>query len=393
MSSSSIPLKDAAPAIEVVGLGKRYELFERPSDRLWHLLFGSRGAKARDFWALKDIHFEVRRGEVLGLIGRNGAGKSTLLQMVCGTLNPTEGQLTVNGRVAALLELGAGFNPEFTGLENVYLNGTLLGLSRRQIDERLDDILGFADIGDFVSQPVKTYSSGMFVRLAFAVATSVSPDILVIDEAMSVGDGAFARKSFDRVMGLRDAGTTILFCSHAMYHVHALCERAIWLEAGRIRMIDKATRVIAAYEASFGAEVSQQTSFSLSQVPAPKGSAAIRAIHARIDGLEAHFASDTSLPVPSVAVGIEHASGTVVASAISVNDGVSLTQDNHGYGRVIVQFPDLPLLKGDYSISVLLGCERGLHPYEVAERIIRLRVEQSGVEQGLVKLPRRWIPQ
>lgn len=412
MSSSSIPFKDATPAIEVVGLSKRYELFERPSDRLLHLLFGSRGAKVRDFWALKDIHFEVRRGEVLGLVGRNGAGKSTLLQMVCGTLNPTEGQLTVNGRVAALLELGAGFNPEFTGLENVYLNGALLGLSRRQIDERLDDILGFADIGDFVRQPVKTYSSGMFVRLAFAVATSVSPDILVIDEAMSVGDGAFARKSFDRVMGLRDAGTTILFCSHAMYHVHALCERAIWLEAGRIRMIDKATRVIAAYEASFGAEVSQQTSFSLSQVPAPKGSAAICAIHARIDGLEApegqpllarsgqsdleievHFASDTSLPVPSVAVGIEHASGTVVASAISVNDGVSLTQDNHGYGRVIVQFPDLALLKGDYSISVLLGCERGLHPYEVAERIIRLRVEQFGVEQGLVKLPRRWIPQ
>lgn len=412
MSSSSTPFKDATPAIEVVGLSKRYELFERPSDRLLHLLFGSRGTKVRDFWALKDIHFEVRRGEVLGLVGRNGAGKSTLLQMVCGTLNPTEGQLTVNGRVAALLELGAGFNPEFTGLENVYLNGTLLGLSRRQIDERLDDILGFADIGDFVRQPVKTYSSGMFVRLAFAVATSVSPDILVIDEAMSVGDGAFARKSFDRVMGLRDAGTTILFCSHAMYHVHALCERAIWLEAGRIRMMDKATRVIAAYEASFGAEVSKQASFSLSQVPAPKGSAAIRSIHARIDGLEApegqpllarsgqsdleievHFASDTSLPVPSVAVGIEHASGTVVASAISVNDGISLTQDKHGHGRVILQFPELSLLKGDYSISVLLGCERGLHPYEVAERIIRLRVEQAGVEQGLVKLPRRWIPQ
>ena len=238
------------PAIRARGLGKRYTLFDRPTDRLRQLLWGSRRAGGRDFWALREVDFEVARGEVVGIVGRNGAGKSTLLQMVCGTLTPTEGELQVNGRVAALLELGAGFNPDFSGVENVYMNAALMGLTRAQVDARLDEILAFADIGSFVHQPVKTYSSGMYVRLAFATATSVQPDILVIDEALSVGDGAFARKSFDRIMGLKDAGATILFCSHAMYHVHALCSRAMWLDSGRLRMLDSAARVTAAYEAA-----------------------------------------------------------------------------------------------------------------------------------------------
>lgn len=208
---------------------------------------GNRRAIGREFWALRGVDLEVSRGEVLGLVGRNGAGKSTLLQMVCGTLTPTEGELQVNGRVAALLELGAGFNPEFSGVENVYLNAALMGLNRAQVNERLDGILEFADIGEFVHQPVKTYSSGMFVRLAFAVATSVEPEILVIDEALSVGDGAFARKSFDRIMALRDSGVTIVFCSHSMYQVEALCERAIWLEGGQLKMIGQAAAVTSAY--------------------------------------------------------------------------------------------------------------------------------------------------
>ncbi len=237
-------------AIEAQGLGKRFSLFERPADRLKQLLWGRWRNYGREFWALQDVSFEIPRGAVVGLVGRNGAGKSTLLQMVCGTLKPTCGTLAVRGRVAALLELGAGFNPEFSGLENVYMNAAILGLSRAQVDAQLDAILAFADIGPFIHQPVKTYSSGMFVRLAFAVATSVEPDILVIDEALSVGDGAFARKSFDRIMALKDQGATILFCSHAMYHVQALCSRALWLEGGRVRMWNAAVRVTAAYETS-----------------------------------------------------------------------------------------------------------------------------------------------
>ncbi|NBT92297.1 MAG: ABC transporter ATP-binding protein, partial [Betaproteobacteria bacterium] len=155
----------------------------------------------------------------VGLIGRNGAGKSSLLQLICGTLAHTTGQLQVQGRVAALLELGAGFNPDFTGLENIYMNAAILGMRREEVDQKIESIVAFADIGDFVRQPVKTYSSGMFMRLAFSVATSIEPDILVIDEALSVGDGAFARKSFERIMQLKDQGKTILFCSHSMYQV------------------------------------------------------------------------------------------------------------------------------------------------------------------------------
>src|SRR4051794_9038362 len=206
-------------AIEAHQLGKCYSLYQRPADRLKQLLWGRWRRYYREFWALQGIDLAIRPGEVIGVVGRNGAGKSTLLQMVCGTLPPTSGELHVRGRVAALLELGAGFSPDFTGIENIYINAAILGLKRHEVDERLADILAFADIGDFVHQPVKTYSTGMFMRLAFAVATAVEPDILVIDEALSVGDGAFARKSFERIMKLREAGKTILFCSHSMYQV------------------------------------------------------------------------------------------------------------------------------------------------------------------------------
>ena len=223
-------------AIEAQQLGKCYTLFERPADRLKQLLWGRWRTYGREFWALRDVNLTVRPGEVVGLVGRNGAGKSTLLQLVCGTLAASSGELTVKGRVAALLELGGGFSPDFTGLENIYMNAAILGLKRAEVEARLPGILAFADIGDFIRQPVKTYSSGMFMRLAFAVATSVEPDILVIDEALSVGDGAFARKSFERIMKLKDAGKTILFCSHSMYQVEALCSRVLWIEAGVMRM-------------------------------------------------------------------------------------------------------------------------------------------------------------
>jgi len=429
--SFDTPAGDSALAIEARGVGKRFSLFSQPSDRLKQLLWGRYKQYSRDFWALQEVSFDIRRGEVVGLVGRNGAGKSTLLQMVCGTLTPTHGTLAVRGRVAALLELGAGFSPDFSGLENVYMNAAILGMGRAQVDERLDGILAFADIGQFIHQPVKTYSSGMFVRLAFAVATSVDPDILVIDEALSVGDGAFARKSFDRIMDMKDRGATILFCSHSMYHVQALCSRALWLESGRMRMWDEAPKVTAAYETSLvmedapsreadtrpaatgaGTNAAADTFESDSVAhgarvrKAPDGTAVITDIQALADGvagrelaihsgrttleLRVQFDSDPSLPCPSVAIGIAHANGTVVASAGSANDGVELSRDAFGSGVGTLTLPRLPLLQGDYSISVILACERGLHPYEIVERAIMLRVVQTGLEQGLVSLPRQW---
>lgn len=227
------PMASADFAIRAQGLSKCYALFDHPADRLKQMLMRGRRQYYREFWALRETSFELAKGQVMGLVGRNGAGKSTLLQLVCGTLASSGGSLEVRGRVSALLELGAGFNPEFTGRENVYLSATILGLSKAEIDRRYDGIVEFSGIGDHIGQPVKTYSSGMFMRLAFSVATSVDPDILIIDEALSVGDGEFARKSFDRIRSMKEAGKTILFCSHSLYQVEAFCDQVLWLDQGR----------------------------------------------------------------------------------------------------------------------------------------------------------------
>ena len=215
-------------AIRVEHLSKCYQIYERPQDRLKQSLWRGRRQFFREFWALRDLSCTLRRGETVGVIGRNGSGKSTLLQMICSTLTPTAGTIHVNGRVAALLELGAGFNPEFTGRENVRMNAALLGLTPSEIDARLPAILAFADIDDFVDQPVKTYSSGMFVRLAFAVIAHVDADILIIDEALAVGDGFFTQKCMRFLREFRENGT-LLFVSHDTSAVLNLCDRALWL--------------------------------------------------------------------------------------------------------------------------------------------------------------------
>lgn len=229
-------------AIRVSGVSKCYHLYDKPQDRLrqsiyprLQRMFGRTARRyAREFWALKDISFEVKKGETVGIIGRNGSGKSTLLQIIAGTLEPTQGEIKVNGRVAALLELGSGFNPEFTGRENVYINAAILGLSRAEIDARFDDIAAFADIGNFIEQPIKTYSSGMMVRLAFAVQVAIEPDVLIIDEALAVGDMRFTMKCIRRMRELVEKGTSCLFVSHDMSSIVNFCSEALWLQDGEI---------------------------------------------------------------------------------------------------------------------------------------------------------------
>ncbi|WP_296657660.1 ABC transporter ATP-binding protein [Paraburkholderia sp.] len=241
-------------AVEVKGLSKRYEIYSDPQDRLKQMifprvsrLFGRQPKEYfREFWALRKVDLTIERGETVAIIGQNGSGKSTFLQLVCGTLFPTEGQVTRNGRVAALLELGAGFNPEFTGEENVYLSGMLYGLTEKQLKERYDSIIEFAEIGDFVSQPVKTYSSGMYVRLAFAIAAHVDADVLVVDEALSVGDVRFTQKCMRFLRGFQKTGT-LLFVSHDVGAVTSLCSRAVWLDHGSVRMDGSAKEVVEAY--------------------------------------------------------------------------------------------------------------------------------------------------
>lgn len=242
-------------AVRVQGLSKRYEIYASPRDRLKQfllprlhgLLKRPRGQYFRDFWALNDVSFDVQPGETVGIIGRNGSGKSTLLQMICGTLSPTRGSVQTRGRVAALLELGSGFNPDFTGRENVYLNATVLGLSQQEIDARLADIIDFADIGQFIDQPVKTYSSGMVVRLAFAVQSQIEPDILIVDEALSVGDAKFQAKCFDRLTKLKERGTSILLVTHSSEQIVTHCSRAVLLSDGAVLEIGEPRRIVNRY--------------------------------------------------------------------------------------------------------------------------------------------------
>jgi lipopolysaccharide transport system ATP-binding protein len=241
-------------AIKVENLGKCYAIYEQPRDRLKQFvlprlnkLLNKQFKKYyREFWALNNVSFEVKKGETLGIIGRNGSGKSTLLQMICGTLTPTTGGVFTQGRIAALLELGSGFNPEFTGRENVYLNGVILGLSRTEIDQRLEDIIQFADIGEFIDQPVKTYSSGMVVRLAFAVIAHVNADILVIDEALAVGDAVFTQKCMRFIRRFQENGS-LIFVSHDTASVQNLCKSGIWLKNGKIEQAGTAKSVSQAY--------------------------------------------------------------------------------------------------------------------------------------------------
>jgi lipopolysaccharide transport system ATP-binding protein len=237
-------------AVRFEGVSKSYAIYDAPSDRLKELLSPVRRKHHRDFWALHDVSFSVERGETFCIIGENGSGKSTLLQIVAGILQPARGTVEVAGRVAALLELGAGFNPEFSGRDNVYLNGSILGLTTRQIDERYKDIEAFAEIGDFINQPVKTYSSGMVVRLAFAVAINVDPEILLVDEALAVGDIYFRQRCMRKVHELRSRGVTILFVSHAVSDVKAIGDRVVWLDRGRVAEIGEPDRVISRYLAT-----------------------------------------------------------------------------------------------------------------------------------------------
>lgn len=237
-----------ATALRVENVSKQYRIYDRPGDRLKESLTRGRWKRHREFWALSDVTFEVETGTTTGIIGPNGSGKSTLLQIITGTLEPTHGTVHYEGRIAALLELGAGFNPEFTGIENIYLNAALMGFSKSETEARLPEIKRFAEIGDFIEQPVKTYSSGMYIRLAFAIAVSADPQILIVDEALAVGDAVFQSRCLRRIKQMQEGGATILFVSHDPHTIRALCTRAILFNAGRVEADGKPSDVLNRYQ-------------------------------------------------------------------------------------------------------------------------------------------------
>jgi ABC-type polysaccharide/polyol phosphate transport system ATPase subunit len=417
------------------GVGKCYSLYDNPAARMWDSLLG-RKPNAKQFWALQQANVSIKPGEVVGLVGKNGAGKSTFLQLACGTLKPTVGQIRTQGRIAALLELGAGFSPEFTGRQNILLNAPLFGLSHQEVKERIDSIIEFADIGRFVDLPVRTYSSGMFVRLAFSLATSVEPQILIVDEALSVGDGEFARRSFDRIMSLKEKGATVLFCSHSPFQVESLCERALWIDQGRVRMDGLARDVVAAYNDFLDEETERLSAASpqtvtplragessdpqvVRQALAPVTSffspghatGRLTKVTASVDGvagrdliaesgksnlaIDFEFEVSPEVPAPQLAVTIHQPNGRIIASAGTWVDQFSVvtepsSKNSMRVGRAVIQFPNLPLLKGQYTLSAFLFCERGLLIYSAGDHFGRMTVTQDHVEQGIVSLPHKW---
>lgn len=388
--------------IRLRNVSKVYTNYVHGVDRLWEIL--THQPRHQAFEALRPLDLTITHGQVVGIIGNNGAGKSTLLKLIAGTLQPTQGQCEITGRVAALLELGSGFHPEMTGEENVYLNGAMMGLSIDQIKALYSEIVAFAGISAFMKQPVKTYSSGMFVRLAFAVATCVEPDILIVDEALSVGDGAFARKSFNRIMQFKQAEKTILFCSHALYQVEAICDRVIWLEQGQLKLDGTPSGVVNAYKESMATDQNAAQEAPVFKVV--EGTAQLTQVTVSIDGvtgptlevfsrqselsLAIAFTSDPNLPSPSLGLLIKGADGRIVTSAGSQHDGLLIQRDRQGQAKVKVQFPKLALLRGEYWVDVYLLCENAIHVYDHAQTVAMLQVRQRGLEQGIVSLPRQW---
>lgn len=393
---------DESPVIELVDLSKSYSLETRPWQRLWNQLSGQLH-RGRQHAALSRLTLRVRRGEVVGIIGRNGAGKSTLLQVICGVLQPTSGRRVVRGRIAALLELGAGFNPELTGRENVRLNGPLMGLSAAEVEQSMDAIVDFAGIGDYIDQPVRSYSSGMFMRLAFSMATSVEPDILIIDEALSVGDGAFAHKSFERIMALKERGATILFCSHSMFQVEALCTRALWIEAGELRFDGPAHRATVEYSEWLMRHEQDQQNGGLQSTRFDSPQASITGVALRLPTgtgplrsgqhdlvVEVALRVDPEAALPSLGIVLHGGDGRPVTSAGNWLDGVPLQRGVDGRVEARLTLPKLPLLKGRYTVSVYVLCDRAINLWAASEHVASFDVEQDHLEQGVVSLPRRW---
>jgi lipopolysaccharide transport system ATP-binding protein len=391
--------------VRAENLGKAYRLYARPVDRALEWVLGR--SRHQEFWALRELDLAVVAGEAVGIIGENGAGKSTFLALLTGTTRPTTGRVAVHGKLAAILELGAGFHPEFSGRHNARMHAALFGIGGAEADRRIEAAIAFSELGGFIDQPVRTYSSGMYVRLAFALAISVDPEVLVIDEALAVGDQHFQTKCVDRITEFRQQGKTILFCSHAMYQVKKLCDRALWLRQGRVAALGPVDEVIDAYLEY--TRVRDQEDAARQPTPAAREAAVLRLVDVTIEGGEgdapATWRSGAPLTVrvvlergtgaelePGVGIAFVRNDGLVCYCVSTEMDGVAMERHSDGTYRAVLHVPRLPLLGGGYYLNVATIDNRSaLLVYDVQERRCPFRVRNSSDEFGVMRIDHAWL--
>ncbi|BCX87979.1 lipopolysaccharide transport system ATP-binding protein [Methylomarinovum tepidoasis] len=389
-------------------LGKVYRRYARPLDSLLEMLF--RRPRHTPFVALQDINFELHRGETMGVVGDNGAGKSTLLKILAGTISPSSGRLTVQGRVSAILELGTGFHPDFSGLENIRLGLALQGLDEAEAEALIPEIIEFSELAAFIDQPLKTYSSGMYVRLAFSVLTCTDPDILIVDEALAVGDVHFQKKCMDRMTDFRRRGKALLFCSHVLYQVRHLCDRAIWLDHGRIRLAGPADEVVDAYQdyvrSREGATPNPACEVDVAEETAAGKRAwleTVRLIGKELRGEPPRFKTGEpfsveivayrgDLPLEDVHVGVvlKRNDGIQCFGASTEADDRILIDMGNGRVGIIYEIPSLPLLSGEYSLDVWLIDATGVHVYDSRLSCLPFQVRQPMKAVGVCWMAHEW---
>lgn len=404
--------------LQVQQLGKEYRLYDSPRQRLKALLTGRH--LHRSHWALQDVSFNLHQGQCLGVIGDNGAGKSSLLKLLAGSLQPSTGSITRSGRLTAILELGAGFHPDFTGRQNLYFGGSLIGISAAEMALLEPEIIDFCELGAAMDRPVKTYSSGMTVRLAFALVTAVEPQLLIIDEALAVGDQHFQKKCVERIEQFRSNGCTILFCSHSLYHVQQLCDTSLWLKGGKVQAYGPTSEVLAAYEVHVRAQertdAASQTARQIAGQTASQSADGADAASdnaprrpARIESLTLADVDAANPPllqtpdllvtvrvhmpdgeVPSIGVMLEQAHGVGVTSVTTHNDGVVPRHLGDNLWQVQLRFTDLPLHSGEYLVSAYLFDAKGLVVYEEWLQYAHFRHVYPLSMPGLVRLPHQW---
>jgi lipopolysaccharide transport system ATP-binding protein len=391
-------MRDAT--VEAEGLTKTYRSYATPWDRLLEGI--TRRRRHREFHALESVTFALPRGEGLALIGENGAGKSTLLKILAGITAPSAGSFQVSGKIASILELGSGFHPEFTGRQNIVLNAAMLGLSQEELRRKMPHIVAFSELGDFIDQPVKCYSTGMVMRLGFSIATQVEPDVLIVDEALSVGDGYFQKKCMDRLRVFVDSGGTLLFCSHAMYYVSAFCQRALWLRRGRVEALGPVSEVVREYENFLVAKSAQAAAEGAAAealetpraLPARLGSVRLLApelLFTQGDPWELEVEWETADPRLAfhLGVGINRADGVEVCSFATHLDGLPPLAGRQAYTARLA-IPRLPLVKGEFTLYIFLLDEGGLHIYD--QRVIQsaFNVRSPAYAFGLVQVEHAW---